>query len=42
MLRNLHITAITLLLLFLLCFSLAVFAYAFSALLLLPPLPCKF
>lgn len=33
MLRNLHITAITLVLLFLLCVPLAVFAYAFSALL---------
>jgi hypothetical protein len=33
MLRKLHITAITLVLLFLLCVPLAVFAYAFSALL---------
>lgn len=33
MLRNLHITAIALVLLFLLCVPLAVFAYAFSALL---------
>ena len=42
MLRNLHITAIALVLLFLLCVPLAVFAYAFSALvgglLLLTPL----
>ena len=33
MLRNLHIAAIALVLLFLLCVPLAVFAYAFSALL---------